>query len=81
ADHGWLAALEVPTVLMERRPRPGSAPHALDSVCSDHWYGAHLAVEHLVGLGHRRIVFATRDDSPTARTLRAAFREMARDHP
>ncbi|CAL9342239.1 HTH-type transcriptional repressor PurR [Streptomyces sp. enrichment culture] len=81
ADHGWLAALDVPTVLMERRPRPGSAPHALDSVCSDHWYGAHLAVEHLVGLGHRRIVFATRDDSPTARTLRAAFSGIARDHP
>ncbi|MCD7438352.1 substrate-binding domain-containing protein [Streptomyces lincolnensis] len=81
ADYGWLAALEVPAVLMERRPRPGSALHALDSVCSDHWYGAHLAVEHLVGLGHRRIVFATRDDSPTARTLRAAFTEIAAAHP
>ncbi|MDL5205693.1 substrate-binding domain-containing protein [Streptomyces sp. ALI-76-A] len=81
ADHGWLAALEVPAVLMERRPRPGSALHAGDSVCSDHWYGAHLAVEHLVGLGHRRIVFATRDDSPTARSLRAAFREIAEAHP
>ena len=34
----------MPTVLMERRPRPGSALHALDSVCSDHWYGTHLAV-------------------------------------
>ncbi|MBD0423287.1 DeoR/GlpR family transcriptional regulator [Streptomyces sp. TRM S81-3] len=81
ADYAWLAALEVPTVLMERRPRPGSAPHALDSVCSDHGYGAHLAVEHLVGLGHRRIVFATRDDSPTARSLRAAFARIAGAHP
>ncbi|MGW0812087.1 substrate-binding domain-containing protein [Streptomyces viridiviolaceus] len=81
ADHGWLAALEVPTVLMERRPRPGSAPHGLDSVCSDHWYGAHLAVEHLVGLGHRRMVFATREDSPTARSLRAAFTRIAGEHP
>ncbi|WP_307129501.1 substrate-binding domain-containing protein [Streptomyces aurantiacus] len=81
ADHGWLAALDVPTVLMERRPRQGSAAHALDSVCSDHWYGAHLAVEHLVGLGHRRIVFATREDSPTARTLRAAFTSIAGAHP
>ncbi|MEU0075668.1 substrate-binding domain-containing protein [Streptomyces sp. NPDC006332] len=80
-DHGWLAALEVPAVLMERRPRAGSALHALDSVCSDHWYGAHLAVEHLVALGHRRIVFATRDDSPTARSLRAAFTEIAGEHP
>jgi DNA-binding LacI/PurR family transcriptional regulator len=81
ADHGWLAGLEVPTVLMERRPAKGSALHAMDSVCSDHWYGAHLAVEHLVGLGHRRIVFATRDDSPTARTLRAALAEIAGAHP
>jgi DNA-binding LacI/PurR family transcriptional regulator len=81
ADHGWLSALEVPTVLMERRPRRGSAAHVLDAVCSDHWYGAHLAIEHLVGLGHRRLVFATRDDSPTARTLRAALAEIADAHP
>ncbi|MGW2172005.1 substrate-binding domain-containing protein [Streptomyces sp. NPDC001705] len=81
ADHEWLAGTGVPTVLMERRPWRGSALHALDSVCSDHWYGAHLAVEHLVGLGHRRIVFATRHDSPTARSLRAAFTEIAEAHP
>ncbi|MFB6755600.1 substrate-binding domain-containing protein [Streptomyces sp. NPDC056353] len=81
ADHEWLAGIGVPTVLMERRPWRGSALHALDSVCSDHWYGAHLAVEHLVGLGHRRIVFATRHDSPTARSLRAAFTGIAKEHP
>ncbi|MFE0418090.1 substrate-binding domain-containing protein [Streptomyces tendae] len=80
-DHEWLAGVGVPTVLMERRPWRGSALHALDSVCSDHWYGAHLAVEHLVGLGHRRIVFATRHDSPTARSLRAAFTGIAGAHP
>ncbi|WP_030607669.1 substrate-binding domain-containing protein [Streptomyces sclerotialus] len=77
ADYGWLGSLDVPTVLMERRPRPGSALHALDSVCSDHWYGVHLAVEHLVALGHRRIVLAARDDSPTARAVRAAFAAIA----
>ncbi|MEV7422654.1 MULTISPECIES: substrate-binding domain-containing protein [unclassified Streptomyces] len=81
ADYGWLAEVGVPTVLMERRPRPGSALHALDTVCSDHWYGIHLAVDHLVGLGHRRIVLAARDDSPTARTLRAAFAEIAAARP
>ncbi|MEV7400042.1 substrate-binding domain-containing protein [Streptomyces sp. NPDC091267] len=80
-DYGWLADLDVPTVLMERRPRPGSALHALDSVCTDHWYGTHLAVEHLVALGHRRIVLAARDDSPTARTVRAAFAEIAAARP
>ncbi|MEU7484648.1 substrate-binding domain-containing protein [Streptomyces sp. NPDC042319] len=77
ADYGWLGALDVPTVLMERRPLPGSALHALDSVCSDHWYGVHLAVEHLVALGHRRIILAARDDSPTARAVRAAFTAIA----
>ncbi|OON82567.1 substrate-binding domain-containing protein [Streptomyces tsukubensis] len=77
ADYGWLAELDVPTVLMERRPRPGSRLHALDSVCSDHWYGMHLAVDHLISLGHRRIILAVRDDSPTARALRAAFIEIA----
>ncbi|WP_328535607.1 substrate-binding domain-containing protein [Streptomyces sp. NBC_00344] len=81
ADYGWLADVRVPTVLMERRPRPGSALHALDSVCSDHWYGVHLAIDHLVSLGHRRIVLAARDDSPTARTVRAAFAEIAAARP
>lgn len=81
ADYGWLAEVGVPTVLMERRPRPGSGLHALDSVCSDHWYGVHLAVGHLVSLGHRRIVLAARNDSPTARAIRAAFAEIAAARP
>ena len=79
ADYAWLAGVGVPSVVMERRPRRGSALHAVDSVCSDHWYGMHLAVEHLVSLGHRRIVLAARDDSPTARTLRSAFVRIAQD--
>ncbi|WP_328718057.1 substrate-binding domain-containing protein [Streptomyces sp. NBC_00247] len=81
SDNEWLAEVGVPTVLMERRPRPGSALHALDSVCSDHWYGVHLAVDHLVSLGHRRIVLAARDDSPTARSIRAAFAEVSAARP
>ncbi|MEV4312018.1 substrate-binding domain-containing protein [Actinocrispum sp. NPDC049592] len=75
--YGWLARVDLPIVVMERRPRRGSALHAADSVCSDHWYGMQLAVEHLLSLGHRRIVLAARDDSPTARVLRAAFAEIA----
>lgn len=81
ADYAWLAELPVPTVLMERRPAPGSPLHARDSVCSDHWYGVHLAVEHLVSRGHRRIVLAARDDSPTARAVRAAFAEITTARP
>lgn len=81
ADDRWLAGVGVPVVLMERRPRPGSALHARDSVCTDHWYGVHLAVRHLVALGHRRLVLAARDDSPTARALRAAFAEACAARP
>jgi DNA-binding LacI/PurR family transcriptional regulator len=77
ADYGWIAEMPVPTVVMERRPRPGSVLHATDSVCTDHWYGVHLAVDHLISLGHKRIVLAARDDSPTARALRTAFAEIA----
>ncbi|MBC2866103.1 substrate-binding domain-containing protein [Streptomyces mexicanus] len=81
ADYAWLSRLDVPTVVMERRPRRGSALHTVDTVCTDHWYGVHLAVEHLTELGHRRIVLAARDDSPTARAVRAAFTDIAADHP
>ncbi|MZD03882.1 substrate-binding domain-containing protein [Streptomyces sp. SID5785] len=81
ADYAWLSRLAVPAVVMERRPRRGGALHAVDTVCTDHWYGVHLAVEHLTGLGHRRIVLAARDDSPTARAIRAAFTEIVTDHP
>ncbi|MFF6996393.1 substrate-binding domain-containing protein [Streptomyces sp. NPDC008313] len=81
ADHGWLAATGVPTVLVERRPGRGGPAYALDSVCSDHWYGMHLAVEHLTSLGHRRIVLAARNDSPTARVLRAAFAGIVAARP
>ena len=81
ADYGWLARADVPTVLMERRPRPGSVLHAADAVYTDHWYGMHLAVDHLLALGHRRIVLAARDDSPTARALRAAFAGIVAARP
>lgn len=77
ADDDWLAGTGVPTVLMERRP--GGSLRAMNSVCSDHWYGMHLAVRHLTDLGHRRIVLAARDDSPTARVLRRAFEEISAD--
>ncbi|MFC3452713.1 substrate-binding domain-containing protein [Amycolatopsis speibonae] len=80
-DDCWLAGLEIPLVLMERRPRPGSALRGRDSVCTDHGYGVDLAVEHLVALGHRRLVLAARDDSPTARALRAAFAEACAARP
>ncbi|MGY0056515.1 LacI family DNA-binding transcriptional regulator [Streptomyces sp. LZ34] len=72
-DHAWLGALEVPVVLVERRPHRDSAIYGLDCVRSDHAYGVHLALDHLTSLGHRRIVLAARDDSPTARVIRSEF--------
>ncbi|MEV1066200.1 LacI family DNA-binding transcriptional regulator [Streptomyces sp. NPDC050263] len=76
ADQSWLSALDVPAVLVERRPARTSASYPLDCVRTDHAHGVHLALEHLTGLGHRRIVLAARDDSPTARTIRAEFAEQ-----
>ncbi|MFI0979987.1 substrate-binding domain-containing protein [Streptomyces sp. NPDC021093] len=74
AEYGeWLARLPVPAVLLERQPAPGSPLDGLDRVCSDHAYGALLAVRHLVGLGHGAPVLVARADSPTALSVRAGY--------
>lgn len=54
-----LSGLRIPVVLVERSSR------VFESVMSDHGYGAELAIEHLVSLGHRRIGLAIAT-SPTA---------------
>ncbi|OIV38362.1 hypothetical protein BIV57_06090 [Mangrovactinospora gilvigrisea] len=69
----WLADLPVPVVLAERRAEPCSPADALDRVCSDHHYGAMLALRHLHGLGHRKVALVARRDSPTARAVRAGW--------
>ncbi|MGJ9373838.1 substrate-binding domain-containing protein [Nesterenkonia sp. CF4.4] len=76
-----LEHLKLPTVLLERRPDRHLNLPLVDSVQSDHWHGTHLAVEHLVTRGHRRILLAARQDSPTARTVNTAFAEIAAEHP
>lgn len=40
-------------VCVDRRPRG----LAVDSVTTDNWLGAHIATEHLISSGHRRIAF------------------------
>ncbi|MFC7343541.1 substrate-binding domain-containing protein [Saccharopolyspora griseoalba] len=80
-EYRWLAQVRLPAVLMERRPPRDSPLHALDSVCSDHFHGMRLAVDHLIGLGHRRILLAARADSPTARAIRGAFAELVAARP
>lgn len=68
----WTVELPVPTVLVERWAPPGHPAAALDRVASDHAHGAARAVQHLVGLGHRRIALASRTTPTTAR-LRAGY--------
>ncbi|MFG2981963.1 substrate-binding domain-containing protein [Streptomyces sp. NPDC048258] len=68
----WTTELPVPTVLVERWAPPGHPAAGLDRVSSDHAHGAARAVQHLVGLGHRRIALASRSTPTTAR-LRAGY--------
>ncbi|MBE1515712.1 substrate-binding domain-containing protein [Nesterenkonia halotolerans] len=82
-DHAvaMLADLSLPTVLLERRPSRALGLRSVDSVCTDHVYGVHLALDHLTSKGHVRILLAAREDSPTARTVNSAFVALAREHP
>ncbi|WP_406453802.1 substrate-binding domain-containing protein [Streptomyces sp. NBC_00876] len=71
----WIGSLPVPTVLLERRPAPGSPLDGLDRVCSDHAHGVLLAVRHLVDLGHGAPLLMARADSPTALAVRSGYAE------
>lgn len=71
-EGAWTAELPVPTVLVERWAPPGHPAASLDRVASDHAHGAARAVQHLAGLGHRRIALASRR-TPTSARLRAGF--------
>ncbi|MEV0582343.1 substrate-binding domain-containing protein [Nonomuraea sp. NPDC050310] len=68
----WLAGLDVPTVLVERRAELGGPASLLDAVASHHAHGAYLGVRHLAELGHRRVAMVTRN-SPTAPRVRQGF--------
>jgi DNA-binding LacI/PurR family transcriptional regulator len=69
----WLAALDVPVVLVERTDRSPDRRSAFESVVTDHVQGAGTAVRHLAGLGHRRIGAALTSHSPHTADLRAGF--------
>jgi DNA-binding LacI/PurR family transcriptional regulator len=62
-----------PAVLVERFAPAGSVLAELDAVRTDHSHGVLLALRHLRERGHIRILLVARNDSPTARTIRAAF--------
>ncbi|WP_432503310.1 LacI family DNA-binding transcriptional regulator [Kineococcus arenarius] len=75
-DH--VLAPGLPLVLLERFAPRGSLLAARDAVRSDHTSGVHQALSHLRAHGHRRVLLLSRDDSPTARTVRACFAEAQR---
>jgi DNA-binding LacI/PurR family transcriptional regulator len=62
-----------PAVIVERFAPAGSVLAGFDAVRTDHAHGVLLALRHLRELGHTRILLAARNDSPTARTIRATF--------
>lgn len=71
-----LVKARVPIVVVERDLGEDLDVGALESVRSDHAYGARLAVRHLVELGHTSIGLAVRD-TPTAPWVREGFRSAA----
>jgi DNA-binding LacI/PurR family transcriptional regulator len=60
----WYEELDVPVVLIERRPADDTAP--TEHVVTDHEFGARLAVRHLVDRGRRHIALVVRGSTPTA---------------
>lgn len=66
-------AADVPTVVVTRDDISGPG---MDTVSNDDVAGARLAVEHLVGLGHRRIVYLSGGDNPVSH-LRASGYSVA----
>jgi LacI family transcriptional regulator len=72
-----LADARVPTVLVNRNTTTARLPY----VGADERTGIRLAVDHLVGLGHRRISYlAGPQDTSTGRERASAFRQAVRGH-
>lgn len=71
----WLQSADVPVVLVERAAAVGPYLEAMESVVSDHAFGAAMAVRHLAALGHRRIGVVTTRNSPTTPHVRRGWRQ------
>ncbi|WP_327308999.1 substrate-binding domain-containing protein [Streptomyces sp. NBC_01298] len=67
----WLAGLDIPVVLVDRRA--GAHAGRLEQVASDHAHGAGLAVRHLAELGHERIALVARTESPNTPLIREGY--------
>ncbi|MEV4114327.1 substrate-binding domain-containing protein [Nonomuraea sp. NPDC049695] len=75
----WLQDADVPVVLIERAATVGPYHEAMESVVSDHAFGAAMAVRHLVALGHQRVGLVTTQQSPTAPHVRRGWRQACEE--
>ena len=73
----WLAALNLPVVLMERRLSAGQYREPLESVATDHALGSGTAARHIAEHGHRRVGLVTSRTSPTSAAVRRGFLAVA----
>jgi DNA-binding LacI/PurR family transcriptional regulator len=69
----WLDTLSIPVVLAERRAPRALPLERLEWVCTDHDFGAGLAVHHLHARGHRNIGLVLPPSSPTSTALREGW--------
>ncbi|GHJ43633.1 LacI family transcriptional regulator [Catellatospora sp. TT07R-123] len=75
----WLAGLAVPVVFVERTATVGPYQEHVESVSTDHAFGASLAVRHLAAEGHRRVGFLASASSPTTAAVRRGWRRTCTD--
>lgn len=68
----WPAELDVPYVLVERRPEDDAT--GAERVVTDHVHGARIAVRHLVGADRQRIGLLLREDSPHGALVLEGYR-------
>ncbi|NUT22570.1 MAG: DeoR/GlpR family transcriptional regulator [Hamadaea sp.] len=73
----WLTGLDIPVVLVERTATAGPYHEHVESVTTDHAFGASLAVRYLAGEGHQRIGFFASATSPHTPKVRLGWRETS----
>lgn len=71
----WLESIPVPVVVLERDVGASRAVRELDSVRTDHRHGGLLAVDHFARLGHRSVVLAATEATPTAPAIREGYHQ------
>lgn len=75
----WLSGLDIPVVFVERTATVGPYLEHVESVSTDHAFGASLAVRHLTAQGHRRVGFLASISSPHTPAVRRGWRQTAED--